>query len=393
MQTITTPRVRSRLGRYALAGMAVAATSLATIEAQQSPFNAHDDYTEYQLLDPATHQFHIVYYLGQRQVGATTVLNQTRSGSEGSDISVSDPRTGKPLKFEYKSGAELAAAGESGRLNAAEHYIRAFLPRPVPADGEGRVRIEKTYLDQKSYYAQGDDIVFARSLGIGRNAILLPAGYALVSSNVAAQVLLNDAGRIKVAFENVNGYAADVQIRARPAGLTVSGAVPVVERGFDFSKTLYDLGDPEQHQLGVRHQFLATTPGRRITLPFLARHAMNAPVVTDLDMGTPLPVRGAAAAAAIESAEPIGAGQSIHLRIAGTIVDQAYRVDRGQLAWERALHEPRTTILLPAGWEAIAISTPALVSTTRENRVAIQVYNPRPEPTTIAIRAVRRPAR
>ena len=43
-------------------------------------------------------------------------------------------------------------------------------------------------MDEKSYYTQGDDIVFARSLGIARNAIVLPRDYNLVSSNVAAQV-------------------------------------------------------------------------------------------------------------------------------------------------------------------------------------------------------------
>jgi hypothetical protein len=373
--------------------VAAVAIAAATISAQQSPFNSHDDYTEYQLLEPDTHQFHIVYYLGQRQIGAATVLNQTRSGSEGSDISVSDPRTGTPLKFEYRTGAELAAAGETGRLNAAEHYIRAFLPRPVPENGEGRVRIEKTYRDEKSYYTQGEDIVFARSLGIGRNAIVLPAGFSLVSSNVAAQVMATGAGRVKVAFENVNGYAADVQIRARRTSLAVPAGLPVAERGFDFSKTLYDLGDPDRHQVSVRHQFVATTPGRRVVLPFLARHTMPSPVVTDLDTGAALTISGAGASSAVEPAEPLAAGHSLHLRIAGLVTDQGYRVDGGQLAWERTLHEPRTTILLPAGWDVVAVSTPALVSTTRENRVAIQVYNPRPEPTTIAIRAVRRPAR
>lgn len=366
-----------------------------SVLAQQSPFNSHDDYTEYQLLDPSSHQFHIVYYLNQRQAGATTLLNQTRSGSAGSDVSVSDPQTGQPLKFEYKTGAELAASGETGRLNAEEHYIRAFLPRPVPAEGEGRVRIEKTYLDEKSYFTQGEAIVFARSLGIGRNAIVLPAGYALASSNVAGQVMALETGRIKVAFENVNGYAADVQIRGRKSDAPIAPGVPVIERGFDFSKTLYDLGEPETHRITVRHEFVETAVGDRAALGFLARHAIADPVVTDLDSGHRLTVEGATVARVAKLEVPIAnSTQSAHVRIAGVAADPAYRIDRGQLAWETQLREPRTTILLPAGWEVTTISAPATVTTTREDRVAIQVYNPRLEPAAMAIRAVRRgPAR
>ena len=48
----------------------------------------------------------------------------------------------------------------------------------MPADGgEGRVLIDKTYEDAKSYYQEGELIVFDRPLGIKRNAVVLPAGY------------------------------------------------------------------------------------------------------------------------------------------------------------------------------------------------------------------------
>lgn len=383
----------ARRGWMVACGGALAALLGLPLAAQQSPFSAHDDHTEYNLLDPASHQFHIVYYLNQRQAGATTLLNQTRSGSEGSDISVRDPQTGQPLKFEYKSGAELAAAGESGRLAPAEHYIRAFLPRPVPEGGEGRVRIEKTYLDEKSYYTQGEDVVFARSLGIGRNAIVLPRGYALASSNVAGQVMALPDGRVKVAFENINTYAADVTIRGRKSAAAPASTLKVVERAFDFGKTLYDLGSPETHQLSVRHEYVETRRGARTPLEFLLRHRLADPVVTDMDSGKALAIEGVGAGRSVRLDVPIASDlQSAHLRITGAETDPEYGLDAGQLAWARTLYEPRTTILLPAGWEVSAISTPATVTTTREGRVAIQVYNPRLEPAAIAIRAVRPPA-
>ena len=49
-------------------------------------------------------------------------------------------------------------------------YLRVKLARPVPENGESRLRIDKTYSDPKSYYLDGDQIVFSRSLGIKRNS-------------------------------------------------------------------------------------------------------------------------------------------------------------------------------------------------------------------------------
>jgi len=383
----TTARVSVSGGTIAIMvvlGLAVAPA------ARQATFNAHDDFTEYQMLDPASHQFHIIYYLNQRQVGATTLLNQTRSGSAGSDIAVRDPQTGRPLEFDYKTGAELNAAGETGRLTAAEHYIRAFLPRPVPAGGEGRVRIEKTYLDEKSYYTQGEDIVFARSLGIGRNAIVLPRGYVIASSNVAGQVAALPDGRVKVVFENINTYAADVMIRGRKSTVAIAAPLPVVPRAFDFGKTLYDLGDPAAHAIAMRHEYVETRIGARATPEFFARHRLTGVVVTDMDTGKALVTAERAGIWAIDLATPITTGaESAHLSLTGREQDPAYRIEAGQLVWQKTLTEPRATILLPAGWEIAAVSTPVTVTTTRDARVALQVYNPRIEPVTISLTAVR----
>jgi hypothetical protein len=373
-----------RLISFGVVVVVVAGAGLAS--ARQGGFNAHDDYTEYNLLDPASHQFHIVYYLNQRQVGATTLLNQTRSGSEGSDISVSDPQTGAPLKFEYKTGAELNAAGESGRLTPEEHYIRAFLPRPVPEGGEGRVRIEKTYLDDKSYYTQGEEIVYARSLGIGRNAIVLPKGYVAGSSNVAAQVTALPDGRVKFTFENINGYAADVQIHGRKSTVAVAALYPVVERSFDFAKTLYDLGDPAKHEIAVRHEYVETRPGSQSTPQFLTQHTLTGLAMTDMDTGKSLTGTGSSIALAAPIA---GDRQSAHIRIAGQEIDPNYALEGGQLAWRLTMNEPRATVLLPAGWEVTALSAPATVATGRDGRVTIQLYNGRVDPFTVNIRAVR----
>ena len=89
------------------------------------------------------------------------------------------------------------------------------LPRPVPSGGELRLRIDKTYRDPKSYFVEGDRLVFARSLGVRRNSVVLPAGHELVACNVPAQVLQEADGRIKVSFMNPGPDAAGVVVKAR----------------------------------------------------------------------------------------------------------------------------------------------------------------------------------
>jgi hypothetical protein len=197
---------------------------------------------------------------------------------------------------------------------------------------------------------------------------------------------------VKLVFENVNTYAADVSIRGRRSSAAVAPGGAVSIRAADFSKTLYDLGDPAAHRISVRHEYVETRLGARAPADFLARHRLAGVTVTDMDSGGPVKLSGPAGRLLIELPVAIeNDRQSAHLRITGGEQDPAYRIERDQLAWEKTLHEPRTTILLPAGWEPVTITTPATVTTTREGRVCLQVYNPRPDPTTIAIRAARAP--
>jgi hypothetical protein len=111
-------------------------------------------------------------------------------------------------------GAAARAAGEA-RADLDTHYIKVELPRPVPKGGELRLRIDKTYRDAKSYFVDGERIVFSRSLGVRRNAVVLPAGYELVACNVPAQVLSESDGRIKVSFMNPGPDAASVVVKGR----------------------------------------------------------------------------------------------------------------------------------------------------------------------------------
>jgi hypothetical protein len=128
-----------------------------------------DAYTEYAILEPGSEQFRIQFIPEETRAGATELVNATRGGSEGSDIEVYDPRSGKPLKFTYEQ-------------EGSDHVIHAKLPIPVPEGGIGRVLIRKTYKDSRTYMMHGDDIVWVRSLSGYRLGVLLPKGFAFIST-------------------------------------------------------------------------------------------------------------------------------------------------------------------------------------------------------------------
>jgi hypothetical protein len=173
-----------------------------------------DDYTRYELLAPETAQFKIVYEVTATRPGALFYFNPIRKGSEASDEAVFDRASGKPLRFEVVDGAAARAAGEAA-ADLDTRYIKVELPRAVPKGGELRIRIDKTYRDPKSYFVEGERVVFARSLGVRRNAVVLPKGYELVACNVPAQVLEEPDGRLSVSFVNAGPDAASVVVKGR----------------------------------------------------------------------------------------------------------------------------------------------------------------------------------
>jgi hypothetical protein len=190
------------------------------LPAQQPPAapeaaqTASDEYTLYELLQPGTARFRILYDVTATTPGARYFFNPIRRGSEASNEAVFDRMTGEPLRFTEIDGA---TARQDGFAAAAldTRYIRVELGRPVPENGEVRIRIDKTYRDPVSYRVEGRDLVFERSLGIRRNAVVLPAGYELVALNVPSQVMTDPDGRIRISFINPGPGPAPLVLRAR----------------------------------------------------------------------------------------------------------------------------------------------------------------------------------
>jgi len=214
--------VRKRLIGLGLAALSLLAVPNPTMTRAIGQFVSADTYTRYELLAPESHQFKIYYEVTETRPGAKYHFNAIREGAEASDESVIDLATGKPLKFEVVTGAQAAEASgdksnpQAERFNPASKYIQVHLAHPVPARGEYRLAIIKTYKDDKSYYTEGDTIVFKRPLGIPRDSVVLPAGYEIVSSSVATQVLSEKDGRLKLAFVNPgSGGQLEVTIKGR----------------------------------------------------------------------------------------------------------------------------------------------------------------------------------
>ena len=114
------------------------------------------------------------------------------------------------------TGADLATA----KIDAEEPVKPAtqvvLIPFPPVKKGQSiRLRISETYAAPASYRLDGDELVFDRSLGRPRNAVVLPAGWYLTASAIPATVTQLPDGRIRLDFWNGRPDSIDVLIRAK----------------------------------------------------------------------------------------------------------------------------------------------------------------------------------
>jgi hypothetical protein len=281
-----------------------------------------------------------------------------RDGEE--NIEIYDPRTGKPLKFAYGQG---------------ENFLRVTLPAPVPVGGLGRVLIYKTFKDPRTYTAHGDDIVWSRNLIGYRVGVVLPKGYSLVSSNVAAQLSSLPDGRLKLAFANASGaYSNLVTIHARRTGASFT-ATKYDDMFFDDMKTLYNLDAPETHGIHVEQTYSDFRNGDKSRLDSLAYLRLQDLKVMDLDTAKVFtPVKEGAGMVIKLDVPIVDDKQSAHLKITGTLEDAGYRMENGGLVFERMLYGLRNTVLLPEGWEVAAVSQSGTIGMYR-GRVFVAFVN------------------
>ena len=404
----------------------------ASSAAPQQRQTQEDDYTRYELLGPDSAQFRILYEVTATTPGAKFFFNAIRKGSVASDERVSDMMTGQPLKWEVVSGAQSRAEGHP-TADLETEWLKVHLARPVPPGGEGRVLIDKTYKDAKSYFRDGDTIVFDRSLGIRRNAVVLPTGYRLISCNVPSQVMSTPDGRVMISFQNAGPAAAPLVIRARP-GLAMRGVGPsgptdkaqpqgsaprmvalasqasrLSERAHQDREIVYFPNDPSTHSFSLYHDYTESRPGVGHYFNVVrAGSSVSNPSAVLLDTGEKLKVETLSGAElkkrGLDAGEPVAddtqivvisfpvvkPGQSARLRITETYTDAGrYMIDGDELVWDRAFGRPRNTVVLPAGWTVVASSIPASISQDPDGRQRLYYENARNDEIQVLIRARR----
>jgi predicted amidohydrolase YtcJ len=390
-----------------------------------------DEYTRYELLAPESSSFAIHYEVTATTAGAKYFFNPIREGSVASGESVIDVATGRPLEFQVVSGDEAVKDPLMQGEDKSVDYIKVTLARPVPQEGQARLLILKTYKDAKSYYREGDEIVFNRPLSIPRNSVVLPAGYEVVSCNIPSQILAEPDGRIAISFMNGSGAEAPLIVKGKRGAQTGAMAAPrapgsaksweapfegdteaerLSERAHQDREIVYFLLQPETHAFRLYHDYTESRPGvDKYFNVVRSGSKVSDPSAYILDTGEKLTTKimtGAELAAAkIDAGEPVDAaaqvvavpfppvkvGQNTRLRISETYTAPAsYRLEGDTLVFDRSLGRPRNAVVLPEGWYSTASSIPATVSQMADGRIRLDFWNGSPEAADALIKAKRR---
>lgn len=170
----------------------------------------------YFLHEPESHSFSLYHDFAETRPGSDRYLNVVRRGSSVSDPSAVLLDTGEPLSVETLKGEAISRAGiDIGEPVQPDSEVVVVRYPPVPEGGSRRVRISETYTDPARYFLEGDTLVWDRSFGRSRNAVVLPAGYFLTNSSIPATVSLTEDGRLRLDFVNPRPDEIAVLIEAR----------------------------------------------------------------------------------------------------------------------------------------------------------------------------------
>jgi hypothetical protein len=170
----------------------------------------------YFLQQPETHSFMLYHDYTESRAGVNGYANVVRQGSAASHPSAVVLDTGEQLQAREMSGAEMLAS----KINTGEPVEAAARVVVIPfaplKDGQTlRLRIAETYAAPVSYKLDGDELVFDRSLGRPRNAVVLPSGWYCTFSAAPATVSRLPDGRVRLDYWDDRPEAVDVLLKAR----------------------------------------------------------------------------------------------------------------------------------------------------------------------------------
>jgi len=170
----------------------------------------------YFLQQPETHAFDLYHDYTESRPGINGYANVVREGSVASHPAAYILDTGEKLKAQEMSGAEMLAS----KINVGETVDPkarvVVIPFKAVQDGQSvRLRIAETYTAPASYGLDGDELVFDRSLGRPRNAVVLPAGWYCSFNAIPATVTQQADGNVRLDYWDDRPEPVDVLLKAR----------------------------------------------------------------------------------------------------------------------------------------------------------------------------------
>jgi hypothetical protein len=171
----------------------------------------------YELLTPESHAFRITHDYTVRKVGEKYYFNVVRAGSHVTEPESLDLDSGEKLKWEVINGKQAVERKLpiSDQLKDDSEIVVTHLARALAAGTTNRIRLMETYADAKSYYMDGEELVWDRTFGRLRNTVVLPAGWYLTSLTSPATISTLRDGRVSIYVVNPRNDEVRVTFRAR----------------------------------------------------------------------------------------------------------------------------------------------------------------------------------
>lgn len=171
----------------------------------------------YELQSPESHAFRITHDYTVRKVGEKYYFNVVRAGSHVSDPESIDLDTGDKLKYEVISGKQAVERKLpiTDSIKDDSEIVVTHLTRALEAGTTNRIRLMETYADPKSYYLDGEELVWDRNFGRLRNTVVLPPGWYLTALASPATIQTLPDGRVSIYIVNPRNDDVRVYFRAR----------------------------------------------------------------------------------------------------------------------------------------------------------------------------------
>jgi hypothetical protein len=171
----------------------------------------------YELQSPETHAFRITHDYTVRKVGEKYYFNVVRAGSHVTNPESIDLDSGEKLKWEILSGkqAKERKLPITEQITDESEIVVTYLAHPLEPNATNRIRLMETYADPKSYFIDGEELVWDRTFGRLRNTVVLPAGWYLTGLASPATIETLRDGRTSVYVVNPRNDDVRVYLRAR----------------------------------------------------------------------------------------------------------------------------------------------------------------------------------